>query len=84
MESALAINNCVAAANAIYIADGDEEAKKLRRQYQKKALAETYALLSMIDIAYRTFGVESNRIEFWTRLVKEVQNLLRNWKKSEK
>ena len=83
VESALAINNCVAAANAVYIADGDEEAKKLRRQYQTKALAETYALLSMIDIAYRTFGIESNRIEFWTRLVKEVQNLLRNWKKSD-
>jgi len=83
VESALTINNCVAAANSIYIADGDEDAKKLRKQYQIKALAETYALLSMIDMAYRTFGIESSRIEFWARLVKEVQTLLRSWKKSE-
>ena len=83
VECALTINNCVSAANAIYIADGDEEAHKMRRNYQTKALAESYALLSMIDIAYRTFGIESDRIEFWTRLVKDVQGLIRNWRKSE-
>lgn len=81
VESAVSINNWIAAANSIYIADGDEDAKKLRKQYQIKALAETYALLSMIDMAYRTFGIESSRVEFWVRLVKEVQTLLRNWKK---
>ena len=83
VDCALTINNCVSAANAIYIADGDEEAHKMRRNYQTKALAESYALLSMIDIAYRTFGIESDRIEFWTRLVKDVQGLIRNWRKSE-
>ena len=83
VECALTINNCVSAANAIYIADGDEEAHKMRRNYQTKALAESYALLSMIDIAYRTFGIESDRIEFWARLVKDVQGLIRNWRKSE-
>ena len=42
-----------------------------------------YALLSMMDIAYRTFGIESKKIEYWTGLVIEVQNYLRNWKKSD-
>jgi len=84
VECAVTINNCVTAGNSVYIGDGDEDAKKLRRQYQTKALAETYALLSMIDIAYRTFGIESSRVEFWTRLVKDVQGLIRSWRKSEK
>lgn len=82
VEAALSINNNIVAANSVYVAD-DEQAYNLRRQYQTKALAETYALLSMIDIAYRTFGVESGRVEFWTHLTKEVQALLRNWRKSE-
>ena len=83
VEAALSINNCIVAANSVYVADGDDYAYNLRRQYQTKALAETYALLSMIDIAYRTFGIESDRVEFWTRLVHEVQALLRNWRKSD-
>ncbi|MBQ8965877.1 four helix bundle protein [Ruminococcus sp.] len=83
VEAALSINNNIVAANSVYVADNDEQAYNLRRQYQTKALAETYALLSMIDIAYRTFGIESGRVEFWTHLAKEVQALLRNWRKSE-
>ena len=83
VQCALGINNCIAAANAIYIADDDEDARKMCRSYQTKALAESYALLSMIDIAYRAFGIESARIEYWTRLVKDLQTLLRNWRKSE-
>lgn len=55
----------------------------LRKDYQTKALAATYSLLSMMDIAYRTFGMESGKIEYWTGLTLEVQSLLRKWKKSD-
>lgn len=66
-----------------YVNDDNKKDYQLRRQYQTKALAETYALLSMIDIAYSVFSIESKRIEYWTRLVNEVQVLLRNWRKSD-
>lgn len=83
VEAAVSINNCIVAANSIYVANGDTYALELRKQYQTKALSETYALLSMIDIAYRIFGIESDRVEFWVKLVCEVQALLRSWRKSE-
>lgn len=83
VECALSINNNVNAANSVYVKDGDAGDYTLRKQYQTKALAETYALLSMIDIAFNTFGIESGRDEYWTRLAHEVQTLLRNWRNAD-
>jgi hypothetical protein len=84
VESAIEINNCVNAANSVYVnPQTAAEDFALRRKYQTKALAQTYVLLSMIDLAYRTFGIESSRVEYWTRLAYEVQNLLRNWRNSD-
>ena len=56
---------------------------ELRRGYQVQALAQTYSLLTMMDIAYRTFGIEGSKMDHWTGLVVSVQNLLRNWKRSD-
>lgn len=81
VDAAVEINNNITKANSITVKVPEEY--KLRRLYQDKALAATYALLSMMDIAYRTFGIEGNRMEHWTGLVMEVQNLLRNWKHSD-
>ena len=81
VDSALDINNYIAMANAVFVTDKNDVA--LRKQFQTKAIAASYALLSMMDIAYRTFGIESKKIEYWTGLVIEVQNYLRNWKKSD-
>jgi hypothetical protein len=36
-----------------------------------------------MDIAYALFNVDDDRIEYWTGLVIEVQNLLREWRKSD-
>ena len=80
VESAMNIHNGVNMANSVYVRD--EADFLLRKRYQTQALAETYALLGMIDIAYRTYGLESSRVEFWTRLVYDVQNLIRNWRKA--
>jgi hypothetical protein len=81
VDSALDINNYITMANAVFVTDKNDVA--LRKQFQTKAIAASYALLSMMDIAYRTFGIESKKIEYWTGLVIEVQNYLRNWKKSD-
>lgn len=81
VEAAIDINNNITMANAVYVSDKNDY--DLRKKFQNKAIAASYALLSMMDIAYRTFGIESKTIEYWTGLVIEVQNYLRNWKKSD-
>ncbi len=81
VDSALEINNNIVMANSVRVLDKEDAA--LRKKFQNKAIAASYALLSMVDIAYRTFGIKSSRIEHWTGLVLEVQNYLRNWKKSD-
>lgn len=81
VESALDINNNITMANAVYVSDKNDY--DLRKKFQNKAIASSYALLSMMDIAYRTFGIKNDSIEYWTGLVIEVQNYLRNWKKSD-
>jgi len=81
VESAMNINNYVNMANSVFVKDDNDYI--LRKSYQTRALAESYALLSMIDIAYKTYGLETKRIEYWTGLINEVQNLLRAWRKAE-
>lgn len=82
VDAALDINNYITMANSVFVQSENDVA--LRHQFQQKAIASSYALLSMIDIAYRTFGIDSAKIDHWTGMILEVQNLLRNWKKSDK
>lgn len=82
VDAALDINNHITMANSVFVQSENDVA--LRHQFQQKAIASSYALLSMIDIAYRTFGIDSAKIDHWTGMILEVQNLLRNWKKSDK
>lgn len=81
VDAALEINNCAIKANSVYVKDRADY--ELRKRFQSEGLAATYSLLSMIDIAYRTFGIESKRIRYWTGLVLDVQSLLRNWRKKD-
>ena len=81
VDAAIEIANNANMANSVYVKDKADFV--LRKQYQTKALAATYALLNMMDISYRTFGIDSDRMEYWTKLVYEVQNMLRNWRKSD-
>ena len=81
VDSAMNINNGVNMANSVYVYDETDYA--LRKRYQTQALAETYALLSMVDIAYRAYNLETARVEYWTRLIIDVQTLIRNWRKAE-
>ncbi len=81
VESVLEINNLSNKANSVYVKDKDDYL--LRKRFQTAALAETYSLLSMIDIGFRTFGIDSKKIKHWTGLVLEVQNLIRSWRRND-
>lgn len=81
VDAAIEINNYANMANSVYVKGSDDYT--LRKQYQTKALASTYALLSMMDISYRTFGIESRRMEYWSKLTSEVQTMLRQWRKAD-
>lgn len=82
VDSAVEISRNATIANSIN-AESDPEMYLLRKKYQTVALANTYSLLTMIDIAYNTFSLEGDKVDYWVGLVVEVQNLLRNWKKSD-
>lgn len=82
VDAAIDISRYINMANSVYVGN-DIEMFKLRKAYQTKGLVCTYSLLSMMDIAYQTFGIEGSRMDYWTGLVITVQNLLRNWKKSD-
>ncbi len=81
VDSVIEINNNINKANAIFVKTNEDF--KLRRDLQVKAISETYGLLTMMDIAYRTFGVDSERIDYWTGLVIALQQLLRSWRDSD-
>lgn len=82
VDAAVDISRYIIMANSVFVGS-DPAMYKLRKTYQTQALASTYSLLSMMDIAYRTFGIEGDRMESWTGKVIDVQTLLRNWKKSD-
>jgi hypothetical protein len=82
VDAAVEIARNATIANSIN-ADSDREMYSLRKKYQTIALANTYSLLTLIDIAYNTFSLEGDKVDYWVGLVEEVQNLLRNWKRSD-
>ena len=71
VDAAVEISRLINMANSVYV------------NPESEALAQTYSLLTMMDIAYRTFGIEGSKMDYWTGLVINVQNLLRNWKRSD-
>lgn len=81
VEHTVDICNYTNKANSVYVTS--ERDFQTRRQYQNMALAASYALLTMMDIAYNTFSIDDDRIEHWVGLVIEVQELLRSWRKSD-
>ena len=81
VDADIEINTKIVKANSVYVSMKPDYEE--RRKFQTIALSHTYSMLSMIDIAYRTFGIETDRVKYWTSLVVEVQGLLRNWRKSD-
>lgn len=81
VDAAISINSNILKANSTYVKE--KEDYHLRKQYQVKALVETYELLCLMDIAYNTFSIDGNRMKYWVGLVRGVQNALRKWRKSD-
>lgn len=77
------IDDHIVYANSVYVRPDD--GSLLRRQtHQLEALELTNVLLRNIDRAYRRLGLDSDRIEFWTGQIKELQRLLRGWYRKDK
>ena len=77
------IDDHIIYANSVYVREGD--GSLLRRQtHQLEALEMTNVLLRNIDRAYRRLGIDSDRIEFWTGQIKELQRLIRGWYRKDK
>lgn len=81
VDYTIEICNNLNMSNSIYVSTKSDY--QLRKQYQSKALVSTYALFTMMDIAYRTFSIDDDRMEHWTGLVLDIQNLTRSWIKSD-
>ena len=75
------VHRYIRKANSIYVAFRSDF--DTRRQFQNQAIASIDAMLGDMDIAYALFNIDDNRIEYWTGLVIEVQNLVREWRKSD-
>jgi len=82
------IDNVVDIAKYVNIANSlrldDPESAVLRKNYQNTALAMTYSLLTLMNIAYELFHINGDKMNYWTGLVITVQDLIRGWKKSDR
>ena len=65
-------------ANSVYVSEPSDY--DLRRTYQKKAYAETCAMLTLIDVAYQTFKtINEHKHTTWIHLILVAQSDLRTW-----
>jgi hypothetical protein len=56
VDAAVDISNNANMANSVFVKDSSDFA--LRKQFQTKALASTYALLNIINISFKTFNIK--------------------------
>jgi len=81
VENVIDIMNYTNEANTVLVTQSSDY--ELRRRYQKMAISKTASLLGMIQVAYKTFSIESKRIEYWVHLIIDVRRLLRAWTSSD-
>ena len=55
-----------------------------RRGHQTAAHGCCESLLSLIEISYRVIGLEGNRVEYWTKLIVELEELIQRWVRSDR
>lgn len=80
--------NCIRRANAIRLPQENTEFGRKSYEYrltqQNAAYAHYEALLGMIDLAFNALSISSDRVEYWTGCVVEVEDKLRAWAKADK
>ena len=77
---------CIKRANATYVTEGitrDLEFK-YRSSQQIEAYAHLEALLDLMEDVYLAGYVSGRQIQHWTKLIVEVEQLLKAWEKSDK
>ena len=82
VSEALAIMSCIRRANAVNVETKEDYI--YRRQQQIEAYSRCEAMLTLMEVAYKVLSIDSERIEYWTGLVIETENLLQRWKRSDK
>ncbi len=75
------ITDSIIAANEVKVESASDKTRRLERQ--RTALELTSVLLDNIGTAYDVFHFKSSTLEFWTRQIVDVQNLLRAWIRSD-
>ena len=80
IDSALAIARSIDLANSLQLDSDYEE----RRANQRKALAETYALLTLIHVAREMTHFPMERHAFWVGEIDALQGLIRAWADSDR
>lgn len=78
VNSALDGYSCIRRANALPLTN------HLRQELQEEAYSHLELLLSLINIAYDTYNIQTRRVEHWTKLTVETEIKLRAWMKSDK
>ena len=73
---------CIRHANSVYVSSEDEY--RYRRMEQTKAHAHLDALLDLIDDAYDAGYIDGRRVDFWTGLILQTDDLLKAWIKSDR
>mgnify|MGYP000959707050 CR=1 FL=1 len=82
IDECISALTCVRRANAVFVQTVSDF--EYRRNEQVKAHSHLDAMLSLIDLAYTSFAIESKRIEHWTGLVLNADDKLKKWMKSDK
>ena len=82
IDTVIDVNKYVVMAKSVQV--DDENSRQLRKNYQNLSLVAISSLLSLMNISYKVFCIEGDRINYWTSLVVEVQSLVQEWKNSDK
>ena len=82
VDECISALTCVRRANAVYVQTKFDY--DYRRNNQVQAHSHLDAMLSLIDLAYTSFDIDSKKIEYWTGLILKADDKLKAWMKSDK
>jgi len=81
-DKAMEIMNDLIMANEIYPNTGLELERRLL--YQKEAAASCRTMMTLMEIAAETFGVNAGTLNHWTGMTRDVRNHIVAWIRADK
>ena len=81
VKTAVNIHNYLIMANSIFV--NSKDMYRLRVKYQVMAMALAKSLLGNMQLSKEIFGIEEDRMRYWTGLVYEIENLISTCRKNE-